>query len=254
MIAPVNRSLLLSLLLLVGCPGNEGQTQPLPAKTETKSTPAAKTPAKTQADPPTKTPEAKTVSSQGGKAPRKLADILLELEEIEGTGIDFDDPEKDYERRYERPEQLVEEAVRLGPTKVDLLLKRLVEAQALPREVGYLRRRSFLCRVIGRLAPKSAQAVAAAFPKLPLKDVRRIVKALPETEAGPTTAGWFKARSGFAKNTGGGASEVGLRVVLLEGYALTQGGKLPATDGVLVVAREDPSGKVRKRAADLTRP
>ena len=73
--------------------------------------------------------------------------------------------------------------------------------------------------------------------------------------ASSIVAGWFRRRSERAKTLGGRKKTADLRVVLLEGYALSRGGgKLPKDDPVLAIAHADPSPKVKKRARDLAKP
>ncbi|MGE0711945.1 MAG: hypothetical protein AB7N76_03275 [Planctomycetota bacterium] len=172
--------------------------------------------------------------------PRPLDDILLELEEIEGTSANLDDPEADYEDRIARPDELVEEAARLGEAALELVGKRLIEAKDLPQEVGYLQRRPFLAKVLGRLAPAQPEQALAIVVKLPPADVKLVVAALPDADAPGTLTAWFLARARFAKTVG--ESHAGLRRYLLE--ALKARG--PLADEVKQAAAADPDAEVQK--------
>src|SRR5690606_29045431 len=69
-------------------------------------------------------------------APRPLDEILFELEEVETSPANLDDPEADYEARFVRKEELEREARALAaadPAAVlPALLERLRAARALP--------------------------------------------------------------------------------------------------------------------------
>jgi len=171
-------------------------------------------------------------------AEQRLAEILLELEEIEGLSADLDDPEADHAARIERPRVLLDEAEDLGLSSLDEVAAALV-AQQDPEQAGPIRR-SWLCELLARHGPAAPERVLAILSELPLEDARAVTGSLPSAQARETLATWFLQRARFARDTGGG--KPALRALLL--------GRLVALDELSAAVREaaaaDPSARVRK--------
>lgn len=204
-------------------------------------TPAAEpSPSEGAADPqPDATPPSATPPPAAQPKARTLAEILLELEEIEGLSANLDDPEADHAARIERPRVLLNEAEDLGLASLDEAAAALV-AQQDPEQAGTIRR-EWLCELVARHAPAAPERVLAILGELPLEDARALTGSLPSAQARSTLAAWFLQRARFAQDTGGG--KPALRALLLE--RLVGLGEL--SDALREAAAADPSEQVRKR-------
>ncbi len=242
---------LLGVFALSGCDDPRAGAPAAPLPTAPSSPLAPPSPA-TPSSPATPLPPSTTalVSEPGEPpmAPRPLDEILFELEEIETAPANLDDPEADYEARYERQDELEAEARRLGPDALDLLFTRLEEARGLPDVVGARERRPFLLRVIGGLDHDRARAaIGQRLRALPQGDVRAILAAMPRHDASRgAIAGWFLRASEFARATGGG--DPALRLALLEAHLARRPAGDAAEDEVVAAALADPSAEVAARA------
>lgn len=179
--------------------------------------------------------------------PRSLEAIALELEEIEGSPANLDDPEADYEDRFERREELLREALALGPRAVEPALRRLIAIRARPE--GTDEQRAFLARVAASQEDDEARRVLGArLRDLEPGELKLVLAAMPAGGASrDAIGGWFVRQSEFARTTGGGP--VAARALLLGAYLL----RTPepgAEDAVLRAALEDPDPAIRKRAAE----
>lgn len=178
--------------------------------------------------------------------PRPLDEILFELEEIETSPANLDDPEADYEARFVRKEELEREARALAAgdaaAVLPALLERLRAARALPDVVGAREQRPFLCRVLGGLDEERARAaIAAELRELRHDELGWVLAAMPRNTASRgAIAGWFLRQSEFARTTGGGDPD--RRALLLEAYLAR--GPLAPDDEVVAAATRDPSAKV----------
>lgn len=174
-------------------------------------------------------------------------DMLEELAQIEDMGIDYDDPMADYERRLERPRVLFEAALQQAPT-VDLVVEKLIGLREVPQGLGHVRR-PFLCRLLAHQQERGIDAVGGALRRLSPEEVSEIVHELPEGEAfANVVARWFRSLSSFARTTGNDATEA-QRLALVEAYSARRG----PPEQLRALAAEDPSARVKERAAALLR-
>lgn len=210
---------------------------PAPAAPEASSTPSLASPGSATPPAPAKTP-----------GPRDLDAILFELEEIEGTGVNLHDPEADHEARYERVEDIAVEAAGFGLEILPLVVKRLVEARQLPKEVGYLQRAGFLAHVFARLAasdaPTALEETAKLLGTLELRELESACSQLPRGRRDAVLAGWLGQLSSPP-----GPREGALRLALLKRYAADA---KTLDSALLKTLAKDPDAKVAAAANELS--
>ncbi|MBL4850586.1 MAG: hypothetical protein JKY65_34140 [Planctomycetes bacterium] len=178
--------------------------------------------------------------------PRDLDAILFELEEIEGTSANLEDPVADHEARFERVEDLAVEAAAFGLEVLPLVHKRLLEARKLSKEVGYLQRSAFLAHVFARLASGDVPALeetAKLLATLTPAELQAACEALPRGRASYVVAGWLGQLSSPP-----GPNEGATRLALLHRYAKTTNTLDPA---LLTTLAKDPDAKVAAAASEL---
>lgn len=179
-----------------------------------------------------------------------LAAILEELTEIEDMGIDFDDREGDHARRFERPQELLREALALK-VGVEEAVVELIDLRQAEQGTGH-QRRPFLAKLLAHQSePRALDEVGAALKRLNPDEVAAVLDALPEGEVALGALGrWYLSLARFAKSTGQDATEE-LRLAVLEAYAARKpvGGDASLT----AAAKDDPSERVRTRARQILR-
>lgn len=245
---------------LGGCDEQPAKSPPPPPPTASEPpviAPSPSLPEPSAAPSPVEQPEATPGASPAAASsaapaatpagPRDLDAILLEIEEIEGLSPNLEDPEADYEARYERVVDLAVEAAGFGLEVLPLVHKRLLEARELPKEVGYLQRSGFLSHVFARLAasdaPDALEETAKLLGTLEPHELESACERLPRGRRDAVLAGWL-GRLGSPP----GPTEAELRLTLLKRYAATAKTPDPA---LLKTLAKDPDAKVAAAANEL---
>lgn len=173
-----------------------------------------------------------------------LAKIVLEFDEVAHSPMRFDDPEADYERRYVRPVELVEEAEALGADAFEGMSDYLLAAEQVPSGAEtHLQMRPFLCEVVGKLAADHEHSALKVLLKGDLIDAQRVVAAIDAKDRATTLAGWFLRRSRRA-GVADSSKDAALREFFLQ--QLKALGPLHAQ--VKAAALEDPDDSVKALA------